>query len=161
MLRTAAAAVAVAALAVGFTSSSRVATGTVACSTSSFQISFDPKNRVVVTSSGKVLASADFVSRSLGSSCRRVGDPKQFVNGGLGSEIRSAASFRCAASEPIRIHVNPITDEAGKRIGSSLGVGIGTTRMRVIVSAILKNRGDPYASRVYRAAAYCKLGAKR
>jgi len=159
MLRTAAAAVAVAALAVGFASGARVGTGTVACSTSSFQVSFDPKQRVVVTSNGKILASADFTSRSLSSSCRRVAGPKQFVSGGLGSEIRRPLSFRCAASEPIRIHVNPITNEAGKRIGSSLGVGIGSTRMRVIVSAILKNRGDPYASRVYRAAAYCKLGA--
>ena len=45
-------------------------------------------------------------------------------------------------------------------VGSNLGVGIGAPRLRVIVSAVLKNRGDPYASRVYRARSYCKLGAK-
>jgi len=160
MLRLAAAAVGVAVLAVGFGSTARVGTGTVACATNSFGISFDPKQRVVVTSSGHVLASADFTSRSLGSSCRRVAEPKRFVDGGLGPEIRKAIAFRCAANEPIRIHVNPITNGAGKRIGSSLAVGIGKTRLRVIVSAILKNRGDPYASRVYRAQSYCKLGAR-
>jgi ABC-type amino acid transport system permease subunit len=161
MLRAAAAAVAIAALAVGFGSTTAVRTGTVACSTNSFAISFDPKQRAVVTSSGQVLATASFTSRSLGSSCRRVSEPKRFSDGGLGAEIRRAISFRCAASQPIRIHVNPITNEAGDKIvGSSLSVGIGTTNLRVIASAVLKNRGDPYASRVYRARSYCKLGAR-
>jgi len=160
MLRLAVAAIGVAVLAVGFGSTAGVGTGTVACSTTSFAISFDPKQRAVVTSSGQVLASASFTSRSLGGACRRIAGPKRFLDGGLGAEIRRAISFRCAASEPIRIHVNPITDEAGKVVGSYLGVGIGTTKLRVIVSAILKNRGDPYASRVYRARSYCKLGAR-
>jgi hypothetical protein len=161
MLRTAAAAVAIVALAVGFGSTAAVRTGTVACSTNSFALSFDPKQRAVVTSSGKVLASASFTSRSFGSSCRRVSEPKRLLDGGLGPEIRSAISFRCAASEPIRIHVHPITNEAGDKIvGSSLSVGIGTTRLRVIAAAVLKNRGDPYASTVYRARSYCKLGAR-
>jgi hypothetical protein len=160
-LTAAAAAVAVAALAVGFGSSASVGTGTIACSTSSFSISFDPKRRVVVTNGdNEVLASASFTARSLGSVCKRVAEPKGFADGGLGPEIRKAISFRCAANAPIRIHVNPITDEAGKIVGSSLGVGIGAPRLRVIVSAVLKNRGDPYASRVYRAKSYCKLGAR-
>ena len=161
MLRLTAAVVAVAALAVGFGSSGTVGTGTVACSTSSFSISFDPKRRVVVTSDdNKVLASTSFTARSLGSDCKRVAEPKGYADGGLGPEIRKTISFRCAANAPIRIHVNPITDEAGKIVGSNLSVGIGAPRLRVIASAVLKNRGDPYASRVYRARSYCKLGAK-
>jgi hypothetical protein len=160
MLRLTAAAVAVAALAVGFGSGGGVGTGTVACGTNSFQISFDPKQRVVVTGDGKMLATASFTARSLGSACRRVAEPKAFLDGGLGAEIRRPISFRCAANEPIRIHVNPIRNDAGGIVGSSLSVGIGAPRLKVIASAVLKNRGSPYASRVYRARSYCKLGAK-
>ena len=43
------------------------------------------------------------------------------------------------------------------KIGSSLSVSSGP--LRVIAAAVLKNKGDPYASTVYRARAYCKLGA--
>ena len=161
MVRTAAVFVAAAALAAGFASSGRLGTGTVECSTSSFVVSFDPARRVVVSSSGRVLASASFTARSLGSACTRVPEPKAFVNAGLGSEIRIATSFRCAvAAAPIRIHVNPVRNEAGKIVGSNLSVGTGSKRLSVVVSAILKNRGDPYASRVYRARSACKLGAK-
>jgi len=161
MRRLAAVAVAVAALAVGFSTSASIGTGTVACAMSSFSVSFDPARRVVVTSGdNKVLASASFTARSLGSECKRVAEPKGYADGGLGPEIRKTISFRCAANAPIRIHVNPITDEAGKIVGSNLSVGIGAPRLRVIASAVLKNRGDPYASRVYRARSYCKLGAK-
>ena len=160
MLRLAAATVAVAALAVGFGSSGGVRTATVLCATSSFQISFDPKQRVVVTSGGKTLASASFTARTLGDACRRIPEPKGFTDGGLGPEIREKIAFRCAAPEPIKIHVNPIRNEPGKIVGSFLSVGIGAPKMRVIASAVLKSRGDPYASRVYRARSYCKLGAR-
>ncbi|HEX6702967.1 MAG TPA: hypothetical protein VF101_19745 [Gaiellaceae bacterium] len=160
MLRLAAAAVAVAALAVGFGNSGGVGTATVACATTSFQISFDPKQRVVVTSGGKMLASASFTERVLGDACRRVAEPKGFTDRGLGPEIREKIAFRCAASEPIRIQVHPIRNEPGKIIGSSLSVGIGSQPMKVIAGAVLKNRGSPYASAVWRARAYCKLGAK-
>jgi hypothetical protein len=156
MLGLGAAAVAVTALAVGLGSSSTVVTGTVSCSTNSFEISFDPARRVVVTSSGKVLASASLTSLSLGGTCRRVADPKTFVRRGLGPEIRSKAGFRCAASEPVRIHVAPIRNGAGKIVGSALVVGIGARRLQVIVSAVLKAGG----SRVSRARSACKLGAR-
>jgi hypothetical protein len=45
-------------------------------------------------------------------------------------------------------------------VGSSLIVGIGAPRLRVVASAVLKNKGDPYAPQLYRARAYCKLGAR-
>src|SRR5205085_163476 len=118
--------------AAGYGSSGSIGTGTVACSTSGFSISFDPAQRVVVTSGdNKVLASASFTAASLGSQCKRVAEPKGYVNGGLGPEIRKAIAFRCLAGAPIRIHVNPITNEAGKIVGSNLGVGIGAPRLRV------------------------------
>ena len=163
MLRPAAAAVAVAALAAGFvssSSSSTVVTGTVACSTRIFEVSFDPARRVVVTSGGKVLASATFTALTLGGSCRRVAEPKAFGDGGLGPEIRTATGFRCAAPAPVRIHVNAIRNTSGKIVGSNLSVGTGGPRLSVIVSAVLKNRGDPNASRIYRARSACKLGAR-
>jgi hypothetical protein len=145
--------VAAAGLAAGAT---RVGTATAACPVRSFDVSFDPKRRVVVTSGGRVLASATFRTQSVGGSCRRVREPKGFLERGIGRAIRSPLGFHCAANKPIRVHVNPILDR-GKIVGSDLSVGIGNP-LRVIVSAVLK-KGDPRASRVYRASAYCKLGA--
>jgi hypothetical protein len=56
--------------------------------------------------------------------------------------------------------VNPIRNGSGKVIGSNLSVGTGGPRLLVIVSAVLKNRGDSNASRIYRARSACKLGAR-
>ena len=140
--------------------SRQVSTATAVCAAHSFTMAFDPKRRAVVTDGRHVLASATFTSRAVSSLCLRVAGPKRYLDGGLGAEIRARTSFRCLAAKPIRVHVNPIRNDAGGIVGSSLQVGIGTdARLRVIASAILKSRGDPYASRVYRAAAYCKLGA--
>jgi hypothetical protein len=158
-------AVVVALAAVGLAASSssgsqQVSWATAVCSTHSFTMAFDPKRKAVVTDGAHVLASASFTSRAVSSRCRRVAGPRRFLDGGLGAEIRARTSFRCLTTRPIRVHVNPIRNEAGAIVGSSLQVGIGTdARLRVIASAILKNKGNPYASRVYRAATYCKLGA--
>jgi hypothetical protein len=136
-------------------------TANAVCATHSFTMTFDPKRRVVLTDGGRVLASATFTSRSVSSRCRRVRAAKRHLYGGLGSAISGRTSFRCLTTQSIRVEVNPIWNrDTGAVVGSSVQVGVGTTsRMRVIVSAILKNKGDPYASRVFRAAANCKLGA--
>jgi hypothetical protein len=140
--------------------SRQVSTATAVCATHSFTMTFDPKRKALVTDGTHVLASGSFTSRAVSGRCRRVPEPKRFVNGGLGPGIRARTSFRCLANKPIRVHVNPIRNDAGAIIGTSLQAGIGTdARLRVIASAILKNKGNPYASRVYRAATYCKLGA--
>ena len=158
--------VVLAAAAVAAAASSSVAgaptrlTATAVCVTHSFTMAFDPKRKAVVTDGAHVLASASFTSRIVSSRCRLVAEPERFADGGLGPAIRVRTSFRCLANKPIRVHVNPIRNDAGAIVGSSLQVGIGTNaRLRVIASAILKNKGNPYASRVYRAATYCKLGA--
>ena len=148
------------ALAAPASSSTARLTATAVCATHSFTMTFDPKRKAFVTDGTHVLASGSFTSRAVSSRCRRVPEPKRFLDGGLGREIRARTSFRCLANKPIRVHVNPIRNEAGAIVGTSLQAGIGTdARLRVIASAILKSKGDPYASRVYRAAAYCKLGA--
>jgi hypothetical protein len=154
-------ALAVGATAVAASAGSRqVSTVTAVCATHSFTVSFDPKRQAVVSDGRNTLASVSFTSRSVSSRCRRVAAPKRYLGGRLGAEIRVRTSFRCLATKPIRVHVNPIRNDAGAVVGSSLQVGIGSeARLRVIASAILKNKGDPYASRVYRAATYCKLGA--
>lgn len=159
--------VVLAAAAVAAAASSSVAgaptrqTASAVCTTHSFTMTFDPKRRAVLTDGGRVLASATFTARSISGRCRRVREPKRFLYGGLGKAVRGRMSFRCLAAQPIRVLVNPIWNrDTGAVVGSSLQVGVGTaSRVRVIVSAILKNKGDPYASRVFRAAAYCKLGA--
>jgi hypothetical protein len=143
----------------GFASAaSSSGTATAVCPVRSFTVSFDPRRSAVVKSGGRVLASATFETRTLGGLCRRVPEPKAFRDGGLGAEIRRPLGVRCAANAPVRVHVNPIRDDRGKIVGTSLQVGIGDP-LRVIVSVILKNKGSPYASRIYRARAYCKLGA--
>jgi hypothetical protein len=135
-------------------------TATAVCSTRTFTVAFDPKRQVTVTDGERALASASFTTAKVSGRCRRVGEPRAFVSRGLGREIRVRSGFRCAATKPIRIHVNPIRDgDTGGVAGSALVVGVGSPRLRVIVSAVLKNKGDPYASHVYRAAAYCKPGA--
>jgi hypothetical protein len=138
-----------------------VSAASAVCSTRSFVISFDPRRRVVLTDGGRVLASATFTSRSISSRCRRVREPKRYLYGGLGKAMRGRTSFRCLAAQPIRVFVHPIWNrDTGAVVGSSVQVGIGTTsRVRVIVSAMLKNKGDPFASRLFSAAASCKLGA--
>ena len=152
--------VALAAVGLAASSGSQGSTATAVCATHSFTMTFDPKRRAFVTDGTHVLASGSFTARSVSSRCRRVREPKRFIDGGLGPEIRARTSFRCRAIRPIRVHVNPIRNEAGGIVGTSLQAGIGTdARLRVIASAILKSKGDPYASRVYRAAKYCKLGA--
>ena len=157
-------AAAAAATTFGIAASSGTGTGTAtaACPVHSFAVAFDPKRNVVVTDGARTLASASFTTRTISGRCRRVAQPRGFVGGGLGSEIRTRTTFRCLAARPIRIHVNPIRNgDTGKTVGSALEVGIAAThsRLRVVVSAVLKNRGDPRASRIYRAAAFCKLGA--
>ena len=150
-------AIAVAALAAG-PASRQVGTATAVCATHSFTMTFDPKRQAVVTDGERVLASISFTSRAVSTRCRRVAEPKRYVYSGLGSAIRARTSFRCLANKPIRVHANPIRGATNAVVGSNLVVGIGSP-LRVIASAILKNKGNPSASRVYRAATYCKLGA--
>jgi hypothetical protein len=153
-LLAASAAVAAAGLAAGATP---VRSATAACPVRSFTVSFDPRRGAIVMSAGRTLASATFTTRSLGASCRRVRAPKGFLEGGLGGAFERPLGFRCAANAPIRVHVDAIYDR-GAVVGSNLLVGLGDP-MRVIVSAVLKNKGDPHGSRLYRARTYCKLGA--
>ena len=87
-------------------------------------------------------------------------DPNRYFAGGLGAGIGTRTSFRCLTSKPIRVHVSATHNGSGSVIGGGLVVGIGSdTRLRVIASAVLAKKGGRYASRVYRAATYCKLGA--
>jgi hypothetical protein len=138
----------------------RLLTATAVCPTRAFALAFDPNRQVVVMEGQRRLASASFTTQTISKRCRRVAAPQRYVSRGLGAPIRERAGFRCAATKPIRIHVHPIRDgDTGKTIGSVLLVGIGSPRFRVIVSAVLKNKGDTKASRLYRAGAYCKLGA--
>ena len=139
--------------------SRQVSTATAVCGTRSFTVAFDPKRRVVVTDGVHPLASASFAARTISSRCRRIAQPRRVIGKGLGAEIRTRISFRCLTTQPIRIHVNPIRNrDTNAVVGSALNVGIGSP-FRVVVTAVLKNKGDPYASTLRRAATYCKLGA--
>jgi opacity protein-like surface antigen len=134
---------------------------TAACATRSFTIAFDPKRGAVLTDGGHVLASVSFTSRFISGRCRRAPDPSRYDAGGFGAGIGTHTSFRCLTSKPIRVHVSATHNGSGAVIGGGLIVGIGNdTRLRVIASATLSRKGGRYSSRVYRAATYCKLGAR-
>jgi hypothetical protein len=117
-------------------------------------VMFDPKTRVVAVAADARLGFASFTERWVSGACRRVPEPRAFV-GKLGPELRRPLRLHCAASKPLRIHVNPIRGD-GAVVGSSFQVGFGDP-LQVIASAILKNRGSPYASRIYRDPKYCRL----
>jgi hypothetical protein len=130
------------------------------CPTRTFNVAFDPTRQVIVTAGERPLASATFSRRAISGRCRRVREPGAVVSGRLGAGIYARTAFRCMATKPIRIRTHAIVNgDTGGIAGSVLLVGIGSPRFRVIVSAVLKNKGDPKASRIYRAAAYCKPGA--
>ena len=130
------------------------------CPTRTFNVAFDPTRQVVVTAGERRLASATFGRRTISSRCRRAGEPRVVASGRLGPGIYTRTAFRCTATKPIRIRTHAIVNgDTGGIAGSVLLVGVGSPRFRVIVSVVLKNKGDPKASRIYRAAAYCKPGA--
>src|ERR687883_169593 len=89
------------ALAAPAASSTARLTATAFGASHSFTMTFDPKRRAFVTDGTHVLASASFTSRAVSSRCRRVREPKRFLDGGLGPEIRARMSFRCLATRPI------------------------------------------------------------
>ena len=154
-----AAVVAAAATSAAVAGAPALSTATAVCGTRSFTVAFDPKRRVVVTDGQRALASASFTARTISSRCRRVAEPRRYVSAGLGAELRTKLGFRCQATQPIRVHVNAIRNrDTDAVVGSVVNVGIGSP-FRVIVTAVLKNKGDPYASTLRRAAAYCKPGA--
>jgi hypothetical protein len=122
-----------------------------------FTLAFDPDRNAVVTSHGARLGAVSFTRRWLSAACRRVAQRRNFAGDGLGRAVRRSVQLRCMAPKPIRIHVHPIlSGDTYTFIGSVLIVGTAGPP-QAVVSVVLKNKGDPQASRIYWARAYCKV----
>lgn len=126
---------------------------TVACSARAVTIVFDPNRSVVVRGRPAVLGSATFTAAEINPRCRTIPEPARFLVAGLGAAIGKKVTVRCAAPTPIRLHVNPITENAHV-VGTNLLVGFGE-QFKVIASAVLKN--ESAASRLYRSARHCRV----
>ena len=97
-----------------------------------------------------------FTSRWLSPICRRLTQQRPFASDDLGRAVRRSVILRCTAPKPIRIQAHPIlSSDTNTFIGSVLIVGT-TSPARAIVSVVLKNKGDPQASRIYWARRYCR-----
>jgi hypothetical protein len=145
-----------AAAAGGASGASRVrGTETVACGVRSFAVVFAPRRNAVVSTGAVRLGAVSFTSQWLSPSCRRVAQQRPFSFRALAGPVRRSVRLRCAGPKPIRIRVHPILNgDTNGFIGSVLIAGIGTPP-RAVVSVVLKNRGDPQASRIYWSRSYC------
>jgi hypothetical protein len=133
----------------------------VKCRPGTFKVVFDPAERVAVTHDGQEVAFASFERRSTDGACGSA-VPATSLSSSLIDAGRPRAvvyhrvELQCAASEPVEVAVHAIADgdHPGQTVGSVLTLRAGDA---TIVSAVLKNKGDPQASRVYRAADVCRL----
>jgi hypothetical protein len=126
-----------------------------ACTARMFTVSFAPARNAVVKSRGTRLGVVSFTSRWLSPACHRVAQRRAFAGTGLGLAMRRSVLLRCTAPKPIRIQVHPVlSGDSNTIIGSVLIVGTAGP-LRAIVSVVLKNKGDPQASRIYWAGRYC------
>lgn len=134
--------------------------GVFTCDSGVVRVAFDPADSVSVTAGELELASATFTERRVSKECDIVaGAPRTTMKGSpydgesLAGGIYRRAELECAVAGGIRIDVHPIFNaDIGRNDGSVLLVVDGRT---IVVSAVLKNQGDPRASRVYHAPRYC------
>jgi hypothetical protein len=132
----------------------------VSCAAGTFQVAFDPARQVTLRRNGRQVAFASFEKRSADGACgraahRRTLPPGRTSEARLGAGIYRRVELECAAPSRVRVTVHAILDgnHPGKIAGSTLGLETAKT---TIVGAVLKNKGDPNASRVYRAPAFCR-----
>jgi hypothetical protein len=109
--------------------------------------------------SGTTIGFASFSRRWVATAapCHRAAHPRAYRATPL-RESRGAVRLRCTSPRPITVHVNGIVDGDSPTktpIGNSIVVGFGEP-LTVIVSAVLKNKGDPSATSIYTARGYCR-----
>jgi hypothetical protein len=94
-----------------------------------------------------VLVAAAVVSGAASGAARRQARAK------VGFEVVTCSA--CTTSKPVRVAVHAIFDgdHPGRTLGSLLTLSVGRA---TILGAVLQNKGDPNASRVYRAARFCR-----
>lgn len=126
----------------------------VSCDARTVLVAFDPTASVEVTSGDRTLAIATFTERRLNGDCPDAAGPDVRRDDGLDRRgIYRRADLECRLRDRLHIRVNPIFDaDVGRSNGSAVVVFDGDS---VVAAAVLKNEGDPKASRVYRAPKSC------
>jgi hypothetical protein len=126
------------------------------CGTGPFTVEFHPTRGAVVRQSGDILARASVSDRriecdatihTLKGTPDELGGPEWQPKG----PSYQATTLTCETSAPLRISVNPIWDESGTIVGSSMSVSERATG-QPIASAVLKPpdpTARPGTSRVY------------
>jgi hypothetical protein len=124
------------------------------CPNRQVSVEFDPAGLVTVDARGFVLASASFDTRALSSTCRKLSPPEaRYGVSGLGGEVHDAHVLRCASPSGIEIGVHAIEGSGGIE-GSKLVVATRGDRT-IIVSASIKDPGDPLTRWMSHDDAYC------
>ena len=136
--------------------------GLVACDATTVRVSFDPARDVRVTAGGATLARAAFGRQEVSSDCevKRKGpawtasEPSPYRDGGLPERgLYAPAELECRIPGGVAIDAHPILNgDTGVNDGSNLLLLDGES---IVLSAILKNEGDPKASRIYHAPRHC------
>lgn len=122
------------------------------CSPRTFTVTFDSREQVVVSANGRTLATATFEARTISAACRRVREPP-LSEMGPASVVYARIAIRCTLPRAPNVVLHPVMGENDESVGNVLLI---SDRSEPAVSAVLKNRGDPQASRIYFASLYCE-----
>ena len=127
---------------------------TVACDADAVRISFDPAKAVEIAAGDRTLATATFEERRVSADCEPIGGTFDEYDDGVRPQgVYRAVELECRIANGARIRVNRILNlDTGRYDGSSLSVADGE---RIVAAAVLKNEGDPKASRIYTAPQSC------
>ena len=135
--------------------------GLVECDVRAVTVRFDPRAAVFVEADDSALAVATFEERSVSKDCTAVRKGRWtdadggYDDAGVGAPVRERITLRCEPPPPLGIDVHPIYGGTeAVTLGSNLLVLSGSER-DIVLSAVLKNEGDPQASRIYHVARYC------
>jgi hypothetical protein len=134
--------------------------GVFSCDSRTVRVDFDPATKVTVKAGDASLAMATFTERQVSEDCSPVPDaPRTTMESSpyddrlLAKPVYRRAAVDCDVSRGVRIYVHPIFNaDVGRNSGSVLLLVDGTT---IVVSAVLKHKGDRLANRVYHAPRYC------
>jgi hypothetical protein len=126
----------------------------VRCDAESVRLTFDPAESAQVESEGRILAVATFTTRRLSTDCEAgINEPDRWTSATERQGLYRRAAFACRVESDVGIHVHPILNaDKNRNDGSVLLVLDGDT---IVASAVLKNKGDPNASRIYHAPSSC------
>lgn len=128
----------------------------VSCPGNSFSFAFRPRQGVVLTSGGRVLARVSIEGWSLSRACKAVADPRW--SGQMAepqSNIYRRATIRCRIARPLRIYLSPLTRAAAPRRNILVTAG---NPMSPVVGAMLRSRparSSPRGTFLYRNPAAC------